>query len=136
MPTADTPTREFHIGDVITVATGRLVALRHIEAVYDLCDFMTGDKLMTHQLPRASRECEPSLRDQHPDLTAEPIPTITSRDEADAWLKSLYPKYGETVSVRALNPADHTHIDPIAEIGMVAPGATVMVVEVGSEEQP
>ncbi|WP_405375908.1 MULTISPECIES: hypothetical protein [unclassified Microbacterium] len=131
MPTTDARTRDFHIGDVISVATGTLVALRHMEAVYDLCDFMTGDSLMTHQLPRASRECEPSLREQHPDLTSEPIPPIASREDADEWLTSLYAKYGETVTVRALDPADHTSIDPITEIGMVAPHAAVVLATVG-----
>lgn len=121
-----TTTREFHIGDVISVATGRLVSLRHIEGVYDVCDFMTGENLMTHQLPRASRECEPSLREQHPGLTAEHIPPIKSREDAEAWLTSLYPKYGETVTVTKLDPADHTVIDPIAEIKMINPNAQII----------
>jgi hypothetical protein len=121
-----TEPREFHIGDVITVATGKLVALRHIEAVYDLCGFMTGESLMTHQLPRASRECESSLREQHPGLVAETIPPIASKDDAEAWLETLYPKYGEMVSVRPLDEADHTAIDPIAEVKMMNPNVTVV----------
>jgi len=118
--------RRFHIGDVITVATGRLVALRHIEAVYDLCGYMTGGPgLMTHQLPRASRECEPALRAQHPGLTSEPIPTIKSLEDAERFLETLYPLYGQMVEVAPLSPGDHTVIDPIAEIRMINPSVKI-----------
>jgi hypothetical protein len=130
-----TETRVFHIGDVITVATGRLVALRHIEAVYDLCGFMTGEQLFTHQLPRASRECEPALRERFPEMLAEPIPDIKSKEDAEAWLESLYPKYGEWVEVNALEPADHTSIDPIAEIKMINPNAVIIPIQANSPEE-
>lgn len=120
-------TRRFHIGDVITVATGTLVSLRHIDAVYDLCGYMTGqENLMSHQLPRASRECEPALREQHPELTSEPIPKITSMEEAERFLETLYPLYGQKVEVTPLPEGDHTVIDPIAEFKMQHPGARIV----------
>ena len=109
--------RQFHIGDVITVATGTLVSLRHIEAVYDLCGYMTGnDALFTHQLPRAARECEPALRAQHPALIAETIPPISTMEEASEFLAALCPKYGEYVTVAPLPPGEHELIDPIVEM--------------------
>lgn len=123
-----TSTREFHIGDVISVATGTLVSLRHMDGVYDLCSFMSGESLMTHQLPRVSRECEPSLRQQHPALLAETIPAIQSRDEAEAWLRTLYPAYGETVLVEALEEQDHTTINPITELKLQHPDAQILVI--------
>jgi hypothetical protein len=58
----------YHISDVLTVTTGRLVSNRHIDSVYDILNFLTGDELFTHQLPRASRECEPWLKAQYPQL--------------------------------------------------------------------
>lgn len=58
----------FHISDVLTVTTGRLVSARHMDGVYDILNFLTGDELYTHQLPRAMRECEAFLRIQFPDL--------------------------------------------------------------------
>lgn len=129
-----TETREFHIGDVITVTTGLLVAPRHIDAIYDLCNFMTGESLMTHQLPRASRECEPTLREQHPDLCSEIAPPISSWEEAEAWLSTLYPKYGEMVTVRPLDSEDHTRIDPISEIKLRYPELPMIVVLVEEVE--
>lgn len=64
----DMASRTFPLDEVITIATGRLVAKRHIDAVYDVLNFMTGDNLFTHQLPRAREECNPYLLTQHPSL--------------------------------------------------------------------
>jgi len=119
-------TRDFHIGDVLSAATGILVSPDHIAGVYRILDFMTGESLMTHQLPRASRECEPSLRAQHPELCAVAIPTIDSKESALAFLETLYPRFGERVAVTPLDPADHTSIDPIAEIKMINPNAKII----------
>src|SRR3989344_6645903 len=63
-------TKEFHLGDVLSITTGRLVSPRHIDGVYDILTFMTGDTLFTHQLPRASDECKPYLVKQFPQLAA------------------------------------------------------------------
>lgn len=121
-------TREFHISSVISAATGIHVAVEGVGAFYDILGFMTGSTPMTHQLPRLSHECEPSLREQHPELTSEPIPEIASMEDVEAWLATLYPKYGEKVTVRALDPEDHTSIDPITELRMMKPDAQIVVV--------
>lgn len=60
--------RKFHISDILSVTTGRLVSLRHMDGVYDILNYLTGDDLFTHQLPRANRQCLPWLREQFPDL--------------------------------------------------------------------
>ena len=61
-------TKKFHLGDVLSTTTERLVSPRHISGVYDILNFMTGDDLFTHQLPRASEECKPYLLEQFPQL--------------------------------------------------------------------
>lgn len=115
-----TTTKKFHIGDVLSVASGILLSPSHVGGVYDILNWMTGDDLFTHQLPRASRECEPFLREWFPELTAVEIPeTINSRETADAFLATLYPRFGEYVEVGKIPAEDHTEIDPIAEIKMI-----------------
>lgn len=37
--------KAFHIGDVLTVTTGRLVSPRHMYGVYEILNFLTGDRL-------------------------------------------------------------------------------------------
>ncbi len=58
--------RTFEIETVLTITTGRLVC--PIGDVYDILNFLTRDNLMTHQLPRAGRECAPWLLRWFPDL--------------------------------------------------------------------
>ena len=120
-------TKDFHIGTILSITTGRLLSLDHIGGVYDILGWMTGEDLMTHQLPRASRECEAFLISQHPDLVID-VPTITSEADLIAFLGSLYPTLGEFRPVEPLPTEDHTHIDPIAEIRMMRPDAQIIVV--------
>lgn len=122
-----TETKRFHIGDVLSAATGKLVSPRHMEGVYEILNWMTGDNLFTHQLPRAMDECAPLLRETFPDLVAANIPE-NFRDMADCvgWLETLYAEHGEFVDVPRLSDGDHTRIDPIAEAHMVAPHAKII----------
>lgn len=133
-------TRDFHLGDILSVTTGRLVSPRHMEGVYDILNFMTGDNLFTHQLPRAARECEAPLLAQHPDLAAVEVPEEfgdgtpdSVRQAVDAWLAGQVAKYGETLPVAPLHEDDHTRIEPFTEIAMINPQAEVIVVTVDEE---
>ena len=58
----------FHISDVLSVTTERLVSSRHMDGIYEILNFLTGDNLFTHQLPRAMDECRPWLRSTFPNL--------------------------------------------------------------------
>lgn len=60
--------KQFHISDVLSVTTGRLVSTRHMAGIYEILNHMTNDQLFTHQLPRASAECKPWLIRQYPQL--------------------------------------------------------------------
>ena len=66
-------TRRFPLRVVLTVTTGRLLTAAKdggngIEDLYDILSWMTNDDLMTHQLPRAGRECAPWLLRWFPEL--------------------------------------------------------------------
>jgi hypothetical protein len=138
---SSTQTRRFHLGDILTITTGRLVSPRHMDGIYDLLNFMTGDNLMTHQLPRASRECEPHLRSQHPDLAEIQVPDFSAvrRDRVEAWvtewLGRQVAKYGEYREVAPLAAGEHTAINPLAELAMNHPHLAVIPVVVSETEQ-
>jgi len=127
--------RAFHLGDVLTITTGALVSPRHMDGVYDILNWMTGDSLFTHQLPRAMDECQGPLLAQHPDLAAIVLPDFGgSRDDVKAavyaWLAEQVAVYGETREVTPLDPADHTRMDPFTELRKMAPHAEIITVEV------
>lgn len=127
--------RRFHLGDVLSVTTGYLVAPRGIEAMYDLLNFMTGDNLFTHQLPRASDECAPALLRQYPDLAEVWVPAEFG-DEAHvlSWLAKQVVVFGEYLDVAPLAEGDHTRIDPLTELASKVGPERIIAVEFGSGE--
>jgi hypothetical protein len=68
MGEANNKVRLFPLDVVLSVTTGRLVASKHIQAVYEILNYITRDNLYTHQLPRAGAECKPWLLRWHPKL--------------------------------------------------------------------
>lgn len=101
-----TETREFHIGEILTVTLDKLLSPRHMGGVYEILHWMTGDPVYTDQVPQAIKECAPSLREQHPDLAAVTLPADLADSGAEdavlAWLAEQVEQYGETRPVRPL----------------------------------
>jgi hypothetical protein len=123
--------REFHLGDILSVTTDRLVSPGLVPAVHELLDYMTGDTLFTHQLPRASDECKPELLRQHPDLAGVQVPDqFDSDDHVWSWLAEQVATYGQTRQVKPMAPENHTRIHPLQELAMNHPHLTVVPVVV------
>lgn len=122
------------LGDVLSVTDGALVSRDHIGGVYRILNFMTGDQLFTHQLPRASEECRPAILAQHPWLADVHSPVWDHDGDIEAqvfgWLDEMEAKHGATVLLTPLAEVDHTRIDPITELRMMRPDAEIVVVEV------
>jgi hypothetical protein len=130
--------RSFHIGDLITVVTGRLVSPNHIGGVYDVCDYVTGEAHMTHQLPRAVKVVGPWLVEQHPwladvEVPAFDIPADADRDESMrivlAWVAQVAAERGEYHEVRPMPLGSYVGREPIAELREMAPHAQIITVE-------
>ncbi|WP_280246192.1 hypothetical protein [Nocardia abscessus] len=122
-----TDTRSFHIGDILSITTEVLVSPRHIDGVYDILQWMTGEPVWTHQLPRVAEECAPSLRQQFPDLAAVVVPDgLNSEEKVLSWLAGIVQQHGETRQVVPLPKEDHTSIDPLTEMRMNHPHVQVI----------
>lgn len=76
-------TKLFHLGDVLSITDGRMMSPRHMDGIYDILSFMTGDSLFTHQLPRAMKECQPFLLKQHPQLAGIQFGPVTGENFED-----------------------------------------------------
>ncbi|MGS2645927.1 DUF7736 domain-containing protein [Streptosporangium sp. G12] len=123
--------RAFHLGDVLSVTTGRLVSPTHMGGVYGILNWMTGEDLFTYQLPRAARECAGPLLVQHADLADVEVPDEFA-DEAHvkAWLAEQVERFGETRFVAPLAPGEHTRIDPITEMRTIRPDLPIDVLTI------
>jgi hypothetical protein len=132
-------TKSFHLGDVLSVTTECLVSPRHIDGVYDVLNWMTGDNLFTHQLPRANDECKPHLLAQHPDLAAVEVPDFSKtprdrvKEHVESWLAEQVARFGEYRDVAPMSAEEHTVINPLDELAMNYPNVKVIAVEVPRE---
>lgn len=131
--TTTTETKSFHIAAILTIIDGKMIV--PMDEIYEILDWMTGESLMTHQLPRASRECEDTLKQAFPDLAEIKVPEgLKTWEKVSAYRESLAPVYGTHRDVPKLDPLDHTTIDPIQELKMLRPDAEIIAVNLEGDE--
>lgn len=117
--------REFDLGDVISITTGRLVSPRLIDGVYDILNFMTGDDLYTHALPRACEAMRPVLLAQHPQLRDVEHSHVTTENWRE-WMDDLYARFGRSLMVAPCQPCDFQSMHPLSE--PILDGKSVIVI--------
>lgn len=136
-----TTQRSFHISDVITILSDKLVSTRHIEGVYDILGFMTDSEPFTHQLPRLATEAKPFLAAEHPELAKVTVPKFEGETREDVelsilvWLDTLYPTFGTEVLVSRIPAEAHEDIHPLTELLQMKPDAQVIVILPVDEDQ-
>lgn len=123
--------REFHLGDVLSITTGRLVSPRHVDGIYDILNFMTGESLYTHQLGRAMQACRPSLLNQHPALAEVDVSDVGVNNWRP-WLLTQTARFGEVLAVEPLLPGVYAAMDPIDELRTMVPDEKIIVVKTGA----
>lgn len=101
-----------HISDVLTVITGRLLSRDGMDGVYRILNYMTGDDLYTHQLPRALEVCGPALIAQYPHLAnaESQWEGASNPDAIAAWVARFGPEWPDVQPA-----ANWRHRDPISE---------------------
>lgn len=116
-------TRSFPLDEILSITTGRLVADRHMDAVYEVLNFMTGDSLFTHQLPRAATWARPLILAQHQRLVDVPEPTdlnvggdkAATQERITAWLAPLRERLGDSLLLTSQEDR-WAHRDSIEEL--------------------
>lgn len=141
--------KEFHISDILSITTGRLVSTRGMQGIYDILNYLTGDNLFTHQLPRASEECEPYLKRNYPKLFPD-YPAMKSllrdlddsidscdgsREElverVDRWVGLVMKvlKLPEYMGLLPLSKGEHEDKDPVDELEEMIGRHRLVIVE-------
>jgi hypothetical protein len=116
---------KFDLGTVLTITTG--VLLTKIDNVYKILDYMTGDSLFTHQLPRVGRECEPILLSQFPQLKGIDVSGVNS-ENWNAFLQKQIEIFGNEFEVIPVSLFEHKRIDPLEELeSMVDPSKIIVL---------
>lgn len=120
-------TEHFDLGDILSITTGRLVSLDGMAGVYRILNYMSGDNLYTHQLPRVSGEAAPVLLRWHPQLADVDASVVNPENHAE-WLADQKARFGATLPVAPLSEDQHERIDPMSElVGMAHPSKIIVV---------
>lgn len=121
--TERTQRRQFHLGDLLTVATSRLISPSGMRGAHAILSYMTGDDLFTHQLSRALDVCKEPILEQHPFLKDITVPVLDSEVAVIGWLGEAVKQYGELFDVRPLAPGIYESQNPIGELIEIAASA-------------
>lgn len=125
--TAHPETKLFPTAVVLSTVTGRLLC--DIGAIYEVLNWMTGESVYTHQIPRISREAEPVILAAHPQLReAWREAALVNADNWQDWRDRWNLRYGAEIAVPKMGAAEHKAIDPITELQQMAPNAEAAVV--------
>lgn len=111
--------RRFHIGDILSVVSGRLVSPRGLQGVFDILEYMTDDSPNSIQLGRFTDECRPYLEGQLGNEIGLEIPdTIDDNISLYKWLATVTKGMdGDPfLKVGKVNETDHAVIDPETEL--------------------
>lgn len=121
-----TQTKDFPLGHVLSITTGIVVCetTPPIDGVYEILNWMSGESLFTHQLPRVCREAAPILLAMHPQL-ADVDATATDWKK---WLGEQVTKFGASLSVPKMNADQHEYREPISEAAEYFPPDRIVVV--------
>lgn len=93
-------TKVFHVGDVLSITTGRLVSPRDMNGVCDILGFMTEKTIFTVGAEAEARICKPHLLKQFPQLAtpemasavAELDKMISSEDDVEKSVRKWFSK--------------------------------------------
>ncbi len=106
----------YPLADILSVTTGRLLSRKHMAGIHNILDDLTGDALMTHQLPRATDACRPSILAQHPQLAGVEPPKDIDVPDLMAWLLDAERQFGQELPVEPLAPGVWERRNPIEEL--------------------
>jgi len=94
-------TKEFHLGDILSVTTGRLVSHDGMVGVSNVLEFMLDSSVFDVMFKIAAETCTPHIFEQHPELINIDASEVTT-DNWEEWLNEQIEQYGETLSVAAI----------------------------------
>lgn len=121
-------TKAFATEDVLGTITG--VLLGDIGRIYEVLNWMTGESVYTHQLPRIGREAQPVVLAAHPELQS----ALDERDQVnpsnwEEWRDRWIERFGKTIDVPKFAADEHERKGPITELSEMIPPEKIVAVK-------
>lgn len=118
---AEDGSRRFHVGDILSITTGRLTSPRGMDGIYDILGYMTDDSPFTTQLGRFAEESKPYLEQQLGEAIkaySEVPETITDSLSLYKWLHAVTEGMNGDPFLRVgkVGEKDHAVMDVMSEL--------------------
>ncbi len=119
--------KAFPTVDVLSTITGRLMG--GIGGVYQVLNWMTGESVFTHQLPRIGREAVPVLLALHSTLqqALDECDQVTP-ENYEEWRDRWLDRYGPEIAVPKFTADDHEYRSPLSELAESVHPSKIVVI--------
>jgi hypothetical protein len=109
--------RTFPTETILSVTTHHLLTDGGMAAVHECMEYLAGEPVWSHQLPRVAEELTPWLHELHPIFAKYDQHGLASGPYRNyrEWRDAMLAEIGPTLTVRPIPRARHTSIDPITE---------------------
>jgi hypothetical protein len=96
--------RNFHLGDILSVTTGRLLSNRHMDGLYDIIGYIVNGKPYTLTLMILSEPCAEHIFKQHPQLREiDANVEFDGVESIERWLQTQIDNYGEYLEIKPMS---------------------------------
>ena len=108
--------KEFDLGTILTITTNRLFT--NMEDVYEILNYLTGDTIYTHQIPRVIPIAKTYVLSLYPELTGVgDTVEINSFDDVKAFINEQKKVFGDELPLSPMGKTDgYSYVDPIEEV--------------------
>jgi len=126
----DTIREQFHITDLLSVVSGRVVSVNHVSGLYNVLNYMTQSNVAARDRQRAAAACRQIILTTLPDLEAVAVDEITSENWG-VWVAGQEQQFGalhplpklehwqaenqETIKIERESMSDYTPLQPQEE---------------------
>jgi len=117
--------KKFDIGTILSITTGKL--LTEMGNIYKILNYMTGDNLYTHQLPRVSSEMKPVIIEQYPEL-ADVDASGVNKGNWQKFLNEQINRFGERLEISPCGLFEHRHINPQEELEQTVDPSKIIII--------
>ena len=116
--------KEFDLGAILNITTKRLFT--SMEDVYEVLNYLTGDSIYTHQIPRVMPIAKAYVLSLHPELTGVgDTVEINSFDAAKSFINEQKKVFGNKLPLSPMGKTDgYSYVDPIEEVIDITSGKT------------
>jgi hypothetical protein len=107
--------RLVHIGDILSITSGRLVSREGFSSVHCALTYMAGEDVYVHQVVRVMDEARPVLLERYPLLADVVPPDDIDETTVGDWLNAQSRLYGEFLELPRISRGQHKNINPVSE---------------------